>query len=518
NYIIVKIKLARKKRQFSLYPGKVPDWLQGEIIRNGPGEFDLGEEHFNNWFDGHALMHKFKIKERKVTYQSKFLKSVFYETNLKHNRIICGGLGNNSIPDPCLNIFSRIILIDVVFIQWMAYSFFPKLGDAFYRTTTCWICIQVRNLIDPENLETKNFVDWNKLISVPITTAHPHSDHNGDYFNIGSSFGMKSFYNLVKISSKHMSGTDPMQEIEVIGKIPADPLLPSYYHSFAMTQNYIVFHEMPFLIDVRKILARTMTWKKGLDCFQMDETKKSIFHVINKATGKRVEINYSADPVFCFHHINAYETADVNGNHFIVMDICCSTTSCLGGKSTKEELKENIKNLTVDVRPMRYFLPLTFDGDGVQVMPDSTARATPQEPGSWFLEPHAIITNEETTLARIGAMDLPSINYAHYNGRKYKYGYFIGNSGFVPDSLVKVDVDTGKKIVWREQNKFPSEPIFVPRPNATEEDDGIILSTVISNLPEEETFLLILDAVTFTELARAEVNVKLPYAFHGCFV
>uniref|UniRef100_H2ZHA0 Uncharacterized protein n=1 Tax=Ciona savignyi TaxID=51511 RepID=H2ZHA0_CIOSA len=438
--------------------GKVPDWLQGEIIRNGPGEFDLGEEHFNNWFDGHALMHKFKIKERKVTYQSKFLKSVFYETNLKHNRIICGGLGNNSIPDPCLNIFS--------------------------------------------------------------------SSSMSDYFNIGSSFGMKSFYNLVKISSKHMSGTDPMQEIEVIGKIPADPLLPSYYHSFAMTQNYIVFHEMPFLIDVRKILARTMTWKKGLDCFQMDETKKSIFHVINKATGKRVEINYSADPVFCFHHINAYETADVNGNHFIVMDICCSTTSCLGGKSTdinvlrssKEELKENIKNLTVDVRPMRYFLPLTFDGDGVQVMPDSTARATPQEPGSWFLEPHAIITNEETTLARIGAMDLPSINYAHYNGRKYKYGYFIGNSGFVPDSLVKVDVDTGKKIVWREQNKFPSEPIFVPRPNATEEDDGIILSTVISNLPEEETFLLILDAVTFTELARAEVNVKLPYAFHGCFV
>uniref|UniRef100_H2ZH99 Uncharacterized protein n=1 Tax=Ciona savignyi TaxID=51511 RepID=H2ZH99_CIOSA len=516
----------------SLYPGKVPDWLQGEIIRNGPGEFDLGEEHFNNWFDGHALMHKFKIKERKVTYQSKFLKSVFYETNLKHNRIICGGLGNNSIPDPCLNIFSRF------FTQVFTTAASDNCNVNVAKT---WRCILPHHhmldlhtvfifqqffRIDPENLETKNFVDWNKLISVPITTAHPHSDHNGDYFNIGSSFGMKSFYNLVKISSKHMSGTDPMQEIEVIGKIPADPLLPSYYHSFAMTQNYIVFHEMPFLIDVRKILARTMTWKKGLDCFQMDETKKSIFHVINKATGKRVEINYSADPVFCFHHINAYETADVNGNHFIVMDICCSTTSCLGGKSTdinvlrssKEELKENIKNLTVDVRPMRYFLPLTFDGDGVQVMPDSTARATPQEPGSWFLEPHAIITNEETTLARIGAMDLPSINYAHYNGRKYKYGYFIGNSGFVPDSLVKVDVDTGKKIVWREQNKFPSEPIFVPRPNATEEDDGIILSTVISNLPEEETFLLILDAVTFTELARAEVNVKLPYAFHGCFV
>uniref|UniRef100_H2ZH98 Uncharacterized protein n=1 Tax=Ciona savignyi TaxID=51511 RepID=H2ZH98_CIOSA len=471
-------------------------------------------------------MHKFKIKERKVTYQSKFLKSVFYETNLKHNRIICGGLGNNSIPDPCLNIFSRFFTQVFTTAASDNCNVNVAKGDAFYRTTTCWICIQVRNLIDPENLETKNFVDWNKLISVPITTAHPHSDHNGDYFNIGSSFGMKSFYNLVKISSKHMSGTDPMQEIEVIGKIPADPLLPSYYHSFAMTQNYIVFHEMPFLIDVRKILARTMTWKKGLDCFQMDETKKSIFHVINKATGKRVEINYSADPVFCFHHINAYETADVNVKSPTIIILSCDfiifkhlTYSDINVlRSSKEELKENIKNLTVDVRPMRYFLPLTFDGDGVQVMPDSTARATPQEPGSWFLEPHAIITNEETTLARIGAMDLPSINYAHYNGRKYKYGYFIGNSGFVPDSLVKVDVDTGKKIVWREQNKFPSEPIFVPRPNATEEDDGIILSTVISNLPEEETFLLILDAVTFTELARAEVNVKLPYAFHGCFV
>lgn len=34
--------------------------------------------------------------------------------------------------------------------------------------------------------------------------------------------------------------------------------------------------------------------------------------------------------------------------------------------------------------------------------------------------------------------------------------------------------------VWEEPSLYPSEPVFVPSPNATEEDDGVILSVVIT--------------------------------------
>lgn len=34
--------------------------------------------------------------------------------------------------------------------------------------------------------------------------------------------------------------------------------------------------------------------------------------------------------------------------------------------------------------------------------------------------------------------------------------------------------------VWEERGLYPSEPVFVPSPNAAEEDDGVILSVVIT--------------------------------------
>lgn len=96
--------------------------------------------------------------------------------------------------------------------------------------------------------------------------------------------------------------------------------------------------------------------------------------------------------------------------------------------------------------------------------------------------------------------------------------------------------------VWEQAGFYPSEPVFVPSPNAMEEDDGVILSVVITPntvsrfLPfliqvggsvltspkcdlfqDRSTFLLVLDAKTFEELGRAMVPVNIPYGFHGTF-
>lgn len=34
--------------------------------------------------------------------------------------------------------------------------------------------------------------------------------------------------------------------------------------------------------------------------------------------------------------------------------------------------------------------------------------------------------------------------------------------------------------VWKHGGLYPSEPVFVPSPSAMEEDDGVILSVVIT--------------------------------------
>jgi carotenoid cleavage dioxygenase-like enzyme len=48
--------------------GKIPEWLSGSLIRNGPAKFDLDKQSLKHWFDGLAMLHKFSFNAGKVTY------------------------------------------------------------------------------------------------------------------------------------------------------------------------------------------------------------------------------------------------------------------------------------------------------------------------------------------------------------------------------------------------------------------------------------------------------------------
>lgn len=43
--------------------GNIPSWLQGTLLRNGPGIFSVGDTSYNHWFDGLAIMHSFAFKD-----------------------------------------------------------------------------------------------------------------------------------------------------------------------------------------------------------------------------------------------------------------------------------------------------------------------------------------------------------------------------------------------------------------------------------------------------------------------
>lgn len=39
--------------------GKIPSWLKGTLLRNGPGSLQVGEYSFNHLFDSSALLHRY---------------------------------------------------------------------------------------------------------------------------------------------------------------------------------------------------------------------------------------------------------------------------------------------------------------------------------------------------------------------------------------------------------------------------------------------------------------------------
>lgn len=91
----------------------------------------------------------------------------------------------------------------------------------------------------------------------------------------------------------------------------------------------------------------------------------------------------------------------------------------------------------------------------------------------------------------------------------YEHGHFL-------DQLVKLDTVTKLKKTWHESGCFPSEPVFIERPGAKDEDDGVIVSGVVGT-GGRKSFLLVLDAASFEELARAVIPSRLPQSLHGNF-
>ena len=113
-------------------------------------------------------------------------------------------------------------------------------------------------------------------------------------------------------------------------------------------------------------------------------------------------------------------------------------------------------------------------------------------------------------------MELARINYMRCNERPYRYVWGVGaRSGWL-DGIVKGDVEERSTTVFSEDGCFPGEPVFVSRPGAEDEDDGALLSVVL-DARTGRSFLLVLDAASLEELARAEVPHHIPFGFHGQF-
>jgi carotenoid cleavage dioxygenase-like enzyme len=56
--------------------------------------------------------------------------------------------------------------------------------------------------------------------------------------------------------------------------------------------------------------------------------------------------------------------------------------------------------------------------------------------------------------------------------------------------------------------------VFVREPGTDGEDDGVVLSVVLDT-NAGRSFLLVLDAGSFEEIARAEAPHHIPFGFHG---
>uniref|UniRef100_A0A8C3ASQ3 Beta-carotene 15, 15-dioxygenase 2, like n=1 Tax=Cyclopterus lumpus TaxID=8103 RepID=A0A8C3ASQ3_CYCLU len=486
--------------------GTIPTWINGSLLRNGPGKFEFGKDSYTHWFDGMAMMHRFHICEGNVTYCSRFLRSDSFVTNSEKNRIVVSEFGTLALPDPCKNIFARFFsrfqipkATDNASVNFVTYK-----GDYYVSTETNYM-----RRVDPQSLETKEKVDWSQYIAVNSATAHPHYDREGATYNMGNSYGKSGFfYNILRVPPPEekaaVEDSADLNGARVICSIRAsEPRKPSYYHSFVMSENYIVFVEQPIKLDMLKLILYRIQGKSLNKVLTWDPQYDTIFHLVNRHTGKESEVKYRAAPMFTLHQINAFED-----NGLLVMDMCCGDDGEVIGNFTLENLRRGFSSCLSDFvwqfynsmcrnLPRRYVLPLTVDEEtpldqNLVSLQNYKATAKKTKPGEVYMTHEELYDDE---LLQYGGLEFPQINYDQYNGRPYRYFYSCGFGHVFSDSLLKMDVHT------KELKRAG--------------DDGVVLSVIITPREEKSTFLLILDAKTFTELGRAVVPVNIPYGTHG---
>ncbi|KAG8172711.1 hypothetical protein JTE90_028669 [Oedothorax gibbosus] len=233
--------------------GTVPSWLKGNLIRVGCGKTEVGPDRYNSLSDGLALMHRFGFAEGRVTYQSKFLRSDTYKKNMKANRIVVSEFSTPGCPDPCKTIFQRFTslfsLDEMTDNDLVNIIMFGDEAYASSETNCIW-------KIDPETLESLEKVKLSTILPVNAAIAHPHEDADGTVYNMGSTYGMNCSYKILQFPSKAANKTsNALEGGRIICTIPSSKLMNgSYYHSFAMTENYFIFVEQPLYFSIPRII------------------------------------------------------------------------------------------------------------------------------------------------------------------------------------------------------------------------------------------------------------------------
>lgn len=220
-----------------------------------------------------------------------------------------------------------------------------------------------------------------------------------------------------------------------------------------------------------------------------------------------------------FHSVNAYDYTDPNTREINVhVDLC----SYEAGHVPYREY--NLSNVVDPAAPYRDGTLLRYELAGV-------TRGDLSKPGRVTIA--AAIPGVPSELPRIAksACMQPGYRYVYFtagnggtspgteipigklgNGLKMVQGAFFG-------SLAKSDWKTGKFVKWQPENgeSCPCEPVFIGRPGAQDEDDGVVL-TIVCDKKGTHSILVALDGRTFKEVARADMPQVYGLGPHGSFI
>jgi len=261
------------------------------------------------------------------------------------------------------------------------------------------------------------------------------------------------------------------REGKVVTDRPIDLPNPTMIHDFVITTDHVLFFDCPVVFDLS--LAQ-----KGEVPLQWRPELGTRIYVLDRRDPSAKPIVVEDEPFFVYHFVNAY---DRNGSEIVVDYVRHRLLSFgPGGEGSNPAMHRMVIDLSAR--------------KATDVRADDPAQM----------------------------VEFPRVDDRR-TGREHRYGYAASDSGGANggedefDSLTQYDYERGTVSVHKPgAGRSPGEACFVPRPGATAEDDGYVVSFV-HDAATDKSELVLIDAANFDAdpVAAIELPRRVPSGLHG---
>jgi carotenoid cleavage dioxygenase len=410
--------------------GEIPSGLEGRYLRNGPNP--RAGEDAGHWFLGHGMIHGVRLSGGRADwYRNRWVQTrELLEDDAER-------VSEEGEVDFTVAMANTNVLGHAGKILALVESSFPT-------------------ELTPE-LETVGITDFGGRLKAAVT-AHPKiCPKTGEMLAFGYHFAPP-------FVTYHQFGADGT----LLRSEPIDVPGPTMMHDFGITENHVIFMDLPVCFSGEELEASGMPY--------VWQPEYGARLGVMPRSGGNADVKWmEIDPCYVFHPANAYER---NGQ--IVMEV--ARYAELWSRSGNE-----------------------FD----------PARLT-----RWTIDVDAGIVKEER-------LDDQSIEFPRVDprceGQPHRYSYAVAtdvSNGVSTQHLIKYDTQKGSS----EKHDFgpgrsPGEFVFVPAsPNAAE-DGGFAMGYVYDANRNSSDFV-ILDGANFRAdpLAIVKLPQRVPMGFHGNWI
>lgn len=417
--------------------GTIPEALDGRYLRTGPNPHIAPPEP-HHWFVGDGMIHGVELRGGKAhTYRNRYVRT----------DVMADFFGEPRVVGP------KQPLYDSSNTNVLGFA-----GNIFSVTEGALPYLLNRDL---ETIGRFNTGELPRGL-----TAHPKVDPRTQQL-VGFSYGFAAPY-------VHLHTIEPDGLVST--STPVDLPRAISMHDFAITTNYVLFFDQPYIFDL-DVLAT-----EGFPFRWAPEMGARVGVMPRNGTNDDI-VWVETESCYTFHPMNAYE--DANGN------------------------------IVVDVPKMMQL------GSGAAPMPDNLTLER------WTIDLRAGSMKAERL--DDSPQEFPRINESIL-GEQHRYGYAVGNRvGAAGEKMMPYGGTTVFKhdLVKRTRTDHdfgehchPGEFVFVADPDRVGQEDGGWIMGMVTDEAASLTDLVILDAqdVAGDPVATVKIPRRVPYGFHGNWV